>query len=303
MARILPVNRQVSQRWAMSNVESVGMIFAGRTVYDLVNLHTFRAHRMVIGSAGLSIKLPVSGSFTADDYVAFNTRRPMNFEDFNGIGARETSANVGIYSIAYLTLFEGAAYFSPVLAYVKWSGWGLSIPGAGFDHGVTEIVYGDGNALGDLDIDTWAEIDLPPDPEHVDDRIQITQHEERLFLKIPGDALFDFDKANIKREAEPALKQAGAIVRSSRLKSLDVFGYTDNIGSDSYNLDLSERRARTVAQWLTSHDYMKKVPNVYIKGWGKADPVAPNQRPDGSDDPAGRALNRRVEIILVLRQS
>ena len=126
---------------------------------------------------------------------------------------------------------------------------------------------------------------------------------KRLFLKIPGDALFDFDKANIKREAEPALKQAGAIVRSSRLKSLDVFGYTDNIGSDSYNLDLSERRARTVAQWLTSHDYMKKVPDVYIKGWGKADPVAPNQRPDGSDDPAGRALNRRVEIILVLRQS
>ena len=47
MGDILPVDRQVSRRWAISNVESTGMIFAGRTVYDLVNLHTFRAHRMV----------------------------------------------------------------------------------------------------------------------------------------------------------------------------------------------------------------------------------------------------------------
>lgn len=268
---MLPVDRQTSSRWAISNVESVGMILAGRTVYDLVNLHTFRAHRMVIASAGLSIKLPVSGSFTADDYVAFTTPHPVNFDDFSGIGARETSANVGVYSIAYLTLFDGPAYFSNVLASVKWSGWGLSIPGAGFDHGVTEIIYGDGKALGDWESDvvTWVEIDLPPEPEHLDTRIQISQHEERLFIKIQGDALFDFDKDYIKREAEPALKQAGAIIRSSRLKSLDVFGYTDSIGTDNYNLDLSERRARAVANWLTSHKYMEKVPDLYIKGWEK----------------------------------
>ena len=137
-------------------------------------------------------------------------------------------------------------------------------PGAGFDHGVTEVIYGNGRALGDReqDVVTWAEIDLPPSPEYLDVRIQIMQHEERLFLKIQGDVPLRFDKDHIKSEAAPALKQAGAIIRSSRLKSVDVFGYTDSIGSDGYNLDLSERRARAVAQWLTSHKYMEKVPDM-----------------------------------------
>jgi len=298
MGEMSAIDRRTSTRWAISNVESAGMILAGRTVYDLVNLTTLRAHRMVIGGAGLSFKLPVTGSFTASDYAFFHTRRPVNFESFSGNGARETSASVGLYSVAYLTLYDGPAYFSSVLAEAKWSGWGLSIPGAGFDHGVSEVVYGDGNALGTLA--TATEIDLAPTPEQLSPKVQIAAKDDALVIKVHGDTLFDFDKHTIKTEAEQALKQAGAIIRSSRPRRVEIDGYTDGIGRDEYNRKLSEQRAKAVAHWLASRGYVNGS-NVKTNGRGKSNPVAPNTRPDGSDDPIGRAKNRRIEIFLVKR--
>jgi outer membrane protein OmpA-like peptidoglycan-associated protein len=300
MGTMSAIDRRQSTQWAISNVESAGMILASRTVYDLVNLHTFRAHRMIIGGAGLSFKLPVSGSFTADDYEPFDTPRPVNFDDFSGKGARETSASLGLYSIAYLTIFNGSAYFSSVLARAKWSGWGLSIPGGGFDHGVTEVVYGDGNSLGTVSVESAAEIDLPPSPETLSPNIRITQKDDALVIRIHGDVLFDFDKAIIKAVAERDLTQAGAIIRSNRPRRIEIDGHTDSKGDASYNIGLSNRRANAVADWFISKGYAK-VADVKTQGWGKSKPEVPNTRPDGSDDEIGRAKNRRVEIFLIKR--
>lgn len=292
------IDRQNSTRWAISNVESAGMILVGRTVYDLVNLKTFRAHRLVLASAGLSFKLPVSGSFTANDYEYFSTYRPVNFENFSGVGARDTSASVGLYSISYLTVWDGPAYLGNVLLSVKWSCWGLSIPGAGVGHGVTEIVYGNGNALGA--VTTVPEIDVLPSPEDLSVKVQITAKDDALVIKIHGDALFDVDKDNIKADAELELKQAGAIIRSNRPRRVLIDGHTDGKEEHAYNIGLSDRRAKAVARWLVSHRYVSDS-DVKTQGWGKSKPVAPNMRPDGSDDPVGRAKNRRVEILLIKR--
>ncbi|HLK24527.1 MAG TPA: OmpA family protein, partial [Caulobacteraceae bacterium] len=74
-----------------------------------------------------------------------------------------------------------------------------------------------------------------------------------------------------------------------------VEGHTDAIGSDAYNMTLSEARARTVRDWLSARGAIPAA--TPIKGYGKRDPIAPNTRPDGSDDPEGRQKNRRVDIL------
>ena len=67
------------------------------------------------------------------------------------------------------------------------------------------------------------------------------------------------------------------------------------MGTDAYNLKLSEARARTVRDWLAKQ---KLIPaSTPIRGLGKSMPVAPNTTPDGKDDPEGRQRNRRVEVV------
>jgi outer membrane protein OmpA-like peptidoglycan-associated protein len=297
----LPVDLQTSTRWAIASVESAGMILVGHTTFDLVNLHTVRAHRLELAASGISGKLPISGSFSMSNYTSFTTRRPVNFKDFDARGARQTTAAVIAYSMSYLTIFDGPAYISPVLCYVKMAGWGPSIPSIGLEHGVTEVIYGDGKPLDMGGFQAEPEIVIPSRAEEIDIRVQITKNDEALVIKLQGDTLFDFDKYFIKQEAEPALKQAGSIIRSLPLRRVDIDGHADGKGNEAYNVQMSMRRANAVADWFISHKYLKKggPPALQTKGWGKSRPIAPNTRPDGSDDPVGRAKNRRVEIFLI----
>ncbi len=76
---------------------------------------------------------------------------------------------------------------------------------------------------------------------------------------------------------------------------MQVDGYTDSVGNDAYNRDLSQRRAASVTAALTSR-LRGKPTQLRATGHGESDPVAPNANADGSDNPAGRAKNRRVTI-------
>jgi hypothetical protein len=76
-----------------------------------------------------------------------------------------------------------------------------------------------------------------------------------------------------------------------------VEGHTDGKGTEEYNQTLSEKRAERVKNWLLEN-HVAPVAAVSTEGFGKRKPVAPNTKPDGSDNPQGRALNRRVEIVV-----
>ncbi len=76
-----------------------------------------------------------------------------------------------------------------------------------------------------------------------------------------------------------------------------IDGYTDAKGSDAYNQGLSERRAEAVRRWFVANEGLQEV-KFAAKGFGAKNPVAPNTKPDGSDDPNGRQKNRRVEITI-----
>jgi OmpA-OmpF porin, OOP family len=78
---------------------------------------------------------------------------------------------------------------------------------------------------------------------------------------------------------------------------VEVGSHTDSTGSDVYNMKLSQRRSESVVDYLIS----KGIPSerLVAKGYGMSIPIAPNTNPDGSDNPAGRNLNRRTEIKIV----
>jgi len=102
--------------------------------------------------------------------------------------------------------------------------------------------------------------------------------------------LFDFDKADIKSESQPQLKEiAGLLTKAPGLK-LDIVGHTDNQGGAAYNLKLSDMRAFSVVAELATR-YGIDRGRLSARGMGLGQPVALN------DDETGRARNRRVELI------
>jgi outer membrane protein OmpA-like peptidoglycan-associated protein len=105
-----------------------------------------------------------------------------------------------------------------------------------------------------------------------------------------SDVLFDFNQATLKPGAKEKLAKISGILLAYPSLHLSVEGYTDSIGSDDYNLKLSQRRADAVRDYLTSNGISPA--NVQSIGMGKADPVASN------DTDAGRQQNRRVEMVV-----
>jgi outer membrane protein OmpA-like peptidoglycan-associated protein len=116
-------------------------------------------------------------------------------------------------------------------------------------------------------------------------------------IELAGDVLFDFDKADIRSEAEAALQRVVELIKQYPRSSVSIDGYTDGKGADAYNLRLSDKRAAAVKNWLVQQGGINGK-RIKTKGWGQANPIAPNTNPDGSDNPAGRQKNRRVEITV-----
>jgi outer membrane protein OmpA-like peptidoglycan-associated protein len=135
------------------------------------------------------------------------------------------------------------------------------------------------------------EIQVPKGIEAV--KITTTGCENRL--SVLADALFDFDKANLRPDAEATLKAALPEFTKAAGRPSRVEGHTDGKGTDAYNMKLSEARGRTVRDWLGANGAIPT--STPIKAYGKRMPIAPNTTPDGRDDPEGRQKNRRVEIV------
>jgi OOP family OmpA-OmpF porin len=104
---------------------------------------------------------------------------------------------------------------------------------------------------------------------------------------------FDFDKATIKPEGKVVLNEAAALLKKHERVVVEVAGHTDSVGSDAYNQGLSERRANSVKDYLTAQGVTAT--RLTAKGYGESQPVASN------DTDAGRAENRRVELIVLDR--
>ena len=127
--------------------------------------------------------------------------------------------------------------------------------------------------------------------------LQQQQSGRSLSMNLSGDVLFDYDKAVLKPAAEEALKKVAVVLSQFPESRVTIEGYTDAKGGKAVNLPLSRERAGAVKEWLVKNGNVPAA-NVTAKGFGEDNPVAPNTNADGTDSPAGRALNRRVTIIV-----
>ena len=116
-----------------------------------------------------------------------------------------------------------------------------------------------------------------------------------IHVAMPADTLFDFDKAEIRAEAATELDKLAALIQATQ-GTVRLLGHTDAKGSTDYNQRLSERRASAVSNWLVAHGV--PATRLQVEGRGASEPVQPNQKPNGSDDPQARAQNRRVEAVI-----
>jgi outer membrane protein OmpA-like peptidoglycan-associated protein len=124
-----------------------------------------------------------------------------------------------------------------------------------------------------------------------------TEVEDGFQLTLPDSILFDFGSAELRDDALPALTLIADVLRYFADAPVTVVGHTDSVGSASANQQLSELRAQSVVDALI-RDHGIDPGRLTAVGRGAEEPVAPNTNPDGSDNPEGRQLNRRVEIVV-----
>jgi len=106
-----------------------------------------------------------------------------------------------------------------------------------------------------------------------------------------GRILFDTDKATIRTSSYETLARIASIVKEYPTASFEVEGHADSRASNAYNMDLSERRAQSVVDYLTSKEGVN-ASQLSIKAYGEEQPIAPNTTA------AGMQLNRRVKLTL-----
>lgn len=121
---------------------------------------------------------------------------------------------------------------------------------------------------------------------------QVRETERGLVVTLSGDVLFEFDKAVLLPRASIKLNQLAETLKKADLK-LAIEGHTDSVGADAYNQDLSTRRSGAVRDYLISQGV--PADRMQATGYGERVPIADNATPEG------RAMNRRVEIVIERR--
>ena len=121
--------------------------------------------------------------------------------------------------------------------------------------------------------------------------VQVIRQGDDLVLNIPSGITFAYDSATVQPQFQRTLDQVADTLRQYNQTYIDVYGHTDSTGSDSYNQTLSQRRATSVADYLSSHGVQSA--RIGTRGYGESQPIASN------DTDAGRAANRRVEVKIV----
>jgi len=121
--------------------------------------------------------------------------------------------------------------------------------------------------------------------------VSVTRVGDNITLNMPGNITFATNSADLNASFYEVLKSVSLVVNEFEQTVIEVAGHTDSTGTDSYNQQLSERRAASVASYLTTRQVL---PDRIIEvGMGEARPIA-----DNATD-AGRQANRRVELTLV----
>ena len=120
--------------------------------------------------------------------------------------------------------------------------------------------------------------------------VGVKRQGDNLVLIMPGDVTFDTNQSSIQGRFHAVLDDVATVFNRYDQSLVDIIGHADSDGSDSYNLDLSRRRAESVAAYLNQRGVDAN--RIYYEGRGESQPIASNATADG------KAQNRRVEILI-----
>jgi outer membrane protein OmpA-like peptidoglycan-associated protein len=121
--------------------------------------------------------------------------------------------------------------------------------------------------------------------------VQVVREGDNIRLIMPGNITFETDSYNLRPDFYPVLNSVGLVLAKYADTTMRVTGHTDNTGSRQYNQTLSERRAKSVADYLATQQVQQS--RMYVQGMGFDQPIADNGNADG------RARNRRVELYIL----
>lgn len=121
--------------------------------------------------------------------------------------------------------------------------------------------------------------------------VSVTRAGDQITLNMPGNVTFDTNSAHISAGFYEVLNSVAIVLNEYGKTTVDVVGHTDSVGSDDHNQQLSEARARSVAEYLASQKVLPA--RLLIAGRGESQPIASN------DTPEGRSQNRRVAIQIL----
>lgn len=120
--------------------------------------------------------------------------------------------------------------------------------------------------------------------------VSVTRVGQQIILNMPSNITFATDSATVQPKFGETLISVGLVLKKFNKTLVDVYGHTDNTGSDSYNQELSQKRSVSVATIIAGQGVDQR--RFFIEGRGEEDPIASNATE------AGRSQNRRVEIQL-----
>ena len=138
------------------------------------------------------------------------------------------------------------------------------------------------------------EADLDRQRRELDDarkQLRLEETAQSVTIRLEGDVLFDTGKAQLRSEAQSALEKVAVVLAQFPGAKVEVAGHTDSKGRPAMNLDLSEKRAVAVSEFLKKRAELAGI-NFTTRGFGETKPIASN------DTDEGRQQNRRVEIVV-----
>ena len=261
------INTELNEDHPFLSEDGKVLYFASQGHFNIGGYDIFKSEQMADGSWAKPINIGYPVNTTDDDLFFF----PSGNGKY-GYQARFADNNFGLRDIYRFELFENEAEY---LAALKKISEETTEPGieegivAGEE--VTEEVVG-----------------------KVVEEVKPEQEVKIVFLRT---IFFDFDKFSLTGQAKSTLDNLTDIMKMFPEMHILAIGHTDAIGADTYNLNLSKKRADSAIGYLQTKGIESG--RLQIKALGETEHIAINQNPDGSDNPDGRKFNRRVEFKVI----